>query len=213
LLRDRFRFGLGFGLGVALVIGGCGNPSDQDHTGSTGGWRTLGCGVARVPQHVTVGDVTLPTTPPELEAVMDRIGRAGRDEFADSFAGLEVDQERVRAVVYRVPSEAFDDFIRRTAGNACIVVRDARHSSNDLAAWHDRVVADLPFWSHQGIRIVSIGARHDGSGVEIGATEVERASRELTIRYGAQAPLLFEDQAPVRPLTPGSATTTPPPPA
>ena len=200
MYRGRIRIGLGLGLGVVLVMGGCGDPVDEEQTPQSGGWRTVGCEMAQVPQHVTVGNATMPATPPALRAAMDRIGAAGRGEFADSYAGLEVDEERARAVVYRVPSEAFDDVIRRAAGHACIEVRDALHSGNDLAGWHDRVVADLPFWSHRGVRIVSVGARHDGSGVEIGAIDVDKTRQELTDRYGARAPLVFVAQAPVRPL-------------
>jgi hypothetical protein len=177
----------GLALGVVLVIGGCGDASEQNQGPPSAGW-------------LTVGNVTMPTTPPALQAAMDRIDRAGRGEFADSFAGLEVDQERVRAIVYRVPSEAFDDAVRQAAGHACIEVRDAPHSIDDLSAWHDRVLADLQFWTHRGIRIVSIGARHDGSGVEVGTTDVEKTRRELTARYGDRAPLIVVKQAPVRPM-------------
>jgi hypothetical protein len=106
----------------------------------------------------------------------------------------------VRAIVYRVPSAAFDDFIRQAAGNVCIVVRDAVHSARDLAVWHDRVLADLPYWSHHGVRIVTVGAKHDGSGVEIGTTDVPHTRSELLARYGGEAPLIFVEQAPVRPL-------------
>jgi len=153
-----------------------------------------------VPETVTVGDTVLPATPPALESVMAEIDRAGRGAHADSFAGLEVDQKQVRAIVYRVPSAAFDEFIRGSAGNTCVVVRDAPHSTKDLAVWHDKVLADLPFWTNRGIRIVSIGARHDGTGVEIATQDLHRADLELPARYGARAPLLFVESAPARPL-------------
>jgi hypothetical protein len=149
----------------------------------------------------------MPSTPVELATAMERIEQAGRGEFADSFAGIEVDQEHVRAIVHRVPSGPFDDFIRRTAESSCIVVRNARHSAKTLDAWHDRVVAELAFWSHRGLHINSVGARHDGSGVEIGTDDVGKARQELLSRYGADAPLVFVAQAPVRPLSPGSAPT------
>ena len=114
-------------------------------------------------------------------------------------------------MVYRVPSAAFDDFIRQAAENTCILVRDAAHSTADLAVWHDRVLADLPFWTDRGVRIVTIGARHDGAGVEIGTRDVERAQVELPARYGRRAPLIFVEQGPVTPLSsPGMPTVAPP---
>ena len=212
MYRGRFRTGLA--LGAILMIGGCGDPGDGeivDSPGLTGGWSTAGCGVPRTPEHITVGGVQVPVTPPQLDAVMSRIDQAGRAEFADSFAGVEVDQEKVRAIVYRVPSATFDDFIRKSAEDACVVVRDAGHSTKELGVWHDRVLADLPYWSAQGVRVVSIGARHDGRGVEIGVRDVEEARRQLPARYGAKAPLIFVEADPVRPLPAPTSRVAPPP--
>jgi hypothetical protein len=210
LYRDRFRVGVGLVLGaVVFMSGGCGDPHVEPG-GPEDGWSTLGCGNARVPAHVTVGNHTMPTTPVELATAMERIERAGREDFAESFAGIEVDQERVRAIVYRVPSEPFDDFIRRTAESSCLVVRNARHSAKTLDAWHDRIIAELAFWSHRGLHIVSVGARHDGSGVEIGTDDVDKARQELLGRHGADAPLVFVAEGPVRPLSPGSAPASQP---
>ncbi|WP_030441628.1 hypothetical protein [Actinoplanes subtropicus] len=189
---------VGVALGVLLMIGGCGQVGDKvDEPGLTGEWSTAGCAV--------------PRTPAGLDAVIDRIEATGKSEFAASFAGIEIDQARVRAIVYRVPSAAFDDFVRNAAEDACVVVRDAAHSTEDLAAWHDRVLADLPFWTHRGVRIVSIGARHDGTGVEIGVREVEVARRELLARYGDRAPLIFVPSDPVRPLPVPTSRIAPPP--
>jgi hypothetical protein len=191
-------------IGAVLMIGGCGDPADRtpsDAAGFSGGWSTAGCEFARAPEHVTDGGVVMPTTPADLRVVMERIEQTGRADFADSYAGLEVDQERVRALVYRVPSASFDEFVRQTAGHSCVVVRDAAHSATDLAVWHDRLLADLAFWASQGIRIATIGARHDGTGVEIGTPDVDRAERELPAHYGERAPLIFVLQGPVKPLT------------
>ena len=208
------RLRIGLALGVVLMIGGCGDPGDGeivDSPGLTGGWSTAGCGVPRTPGHLTVGGVEVPVTPPRLESVMDRIERAGKGEFGESYAGIEVDQEQVRAIVFRKPSAAFDDFIRKSAEDACVVVRDAGHSTKELGVWHDRVLADLPYWSAQGVRVVSIGARHDGRGVEIGVRDVEEARRELLARYGDRAPLIFKPTDPVRPLPAPTSRIAPPP--
>ncbi|MGK5679358.1 hypothetical protein [Actinoplanes sp. URMC 104] len=205
----RFRVGLLLVLGAILVIGGCADAEDDppaDGPGLTGGWSTAGCEFPRVPERMAISGVEMPVTPADLEAAMNRIEQGGRTEFPDSYAGLEVDQENAHAVVHRVPSAAFDDFIRRAAENTCIVVRDAAHTAADLAVWHDRVLADLDYWSHNGVRIVSVGARHDGAGVEIGTQDLARARAELPVRYGPEAPLLFVEEAPVSPLANPTAT-------
>ncbi|WP_127498285.1 hypothetical protein [Actinoplanes solisilvae] len=205
----RFRVGCLLAFGAILVIGGCDDSADEHPSASpglTGGWSTPGCEFLRLPEKMAVAGVAMPVTPARLEAAMDRIEKAGRGEFPGSFAGLEVDQENARAIVHRVPSAAFDEFIRRAAEDTCIVVRDAAHTAVDLAFWHDRVLADLDYWTHSGVRIVSIGARHDGAGVEIGTQDRQRARAELPARYGPEAPLVFLEEPPVRPLTNPTAT-------
>ncbi|WIM96016.1 hypothetical protein ACTOB_008169 [Actinoplanes oblitus] len=195
-------------LAGALMIGGCGEFEGADQPaapGLAGGWRTAGCEFSRAPEHTVLGGVRMPVTPAPLRAAMERIEQGGRTRFRDSYAGIEVDQLRVRAIVYRVPAGAaeFDDFIRHAAEHSCVVVRDAAHAVAELADWHDRVVADLAFWTARGVRIVTVGSRHDGAGVEIGTRDVDRARRELPAHYGAQAPLMFVEEAPVTPLTSG----------
>ncbi|WP_430780722.1 hypothetical protein [Actinoplanes sp. G11-F43] len=168
-----------------------------------GGWRTPGCEFNRPAQYTTVGGRRMPVTPPRLAAVMELIDRTGRERFADSFAGLEVDQAKVRAVVFRVPDAAFDDFIRASAEDTCVVVRDAAHAVSELTTWHDRLVADLPYWSARELSITTVGSRHDGSGVEVGTRELERTRQELLARYGEHAPLVFVEEGPFRPLGSG----------
>lgn len=189
--------------GAMLMTAACG---DESRAGSsarippTGEWSTAGCAMPRTPQVTTMGGSTVPVTPPALEAAIARIEDGGRNRFPDSYAGLEVDQRQVRAIVYRVASVAFDDFVRISAEDACVVVRDAAHSSAKLNAWQDRIAADLGRWGEQGIQISSVGARHDGAGVEIGAQDVAAARRQLPAYYGAQAPLVFVEQGPVTPM-------------
>jgi len=190
---------VGVALGVLLMIGGCGHVRDDKDgkPGPIGEWSTAGCAA--------------PRRPAELYSVINKIEAAGKGAFAGSFAGVEIDQERAQAIVYRVPSATFDEFVRRAAVDACVVVRAADHSMKDLAVWHDRVLADLPYWTHRGVRIVSIGARHDGTGVEIGVRDAVRARRELRARYGDRAPLIFRPADPVRPLPAPTSRIAPPP--
>jgi hypothetical protein len=196
-------------LGLLLVTAGCGDTG-ADAAGLTGGWSTAGCEFSREPATVTVGNLTMPATPPALDAAMARIERAGRADFADSYAGLEVDQAGVRAIVYRVPSAVFDEFVRHAAENTCVVVRDAAHGLSELTRWHDRVVADLGVWKERGIRISTVGARHDGTGVEVGTPDVAGTREALAAHYGAAAPLIFLEQGPVTPLPRTGRPVTPP---
>lgn len=175
----------------------CGEPDPGQPTGE---WSTAGCALSRPAQFSTMGGSTMPVTPPALDAAMARIDSAGRGEFSGSYAGLEVDQRQVRAIVHRVPSSDFDDFIRTSAEDTCVVVRDAAHTLAELTGWQQRITADLPDWADVGIRISTVGARHDGAGVEVGTQDVERARRELAVRYGADAPLIFVEQGPVTPM-------------
>jgi hypothetical protein len=200
--RDRHRLGL-MALGMVLLTGACAEPEPMKR-GLTGGWITAGCEFVRNPETVTVGGRIRPATPPGLAAAIARIDTGGRHDHAASYAGIEVDQERVRAIVYRVPSAAFDDFIRLNAENTCIAVRDAQHPRTELTGWHERIVADLRTWQEQGIRISSVLARHDGAGVEISTRDVARARVEVPRRYGGSAPLIFVERGPaVPPATPG----------
>jgi hypothetical protein len=192
-------------LGATVMTAACGGPSEAarpEPTGLTGGWSTAGCEFARVPVTTTMGGHVMPATPPKLGAAIARIEDGGRGRYSRSYAGIEVDQARVRAIVYRVPSSAFDKFVRNSAEDTCIVVRDAEHGLAELTSWHDRVVADLPMWEKRGVRISSVGARHDGAGVEIGTPDVDTARQEMAARYGVRAPLLFVEQGPVVPFTP-----------
>jgi hypothetical protein len=163
-------------------------------------WTSAGCETSRPPATATAGGVTIPVTPPELNTAMAAIDRAGRESYPDSYAGLEVDQQQVRAVVHRVPSDAFDDVLRQIAATVCIEVRDAAHTARELAGWHDRVAADLGMWSAEGIQVYTVGARHDGAGVEVGVRDAAQAREAMLSRYGRDAPLIIVDQDPVFPI-------------
>jgi hypothetical protein len=210
--HERLRIALL--LGPVLVTAACGGPSAAarpEPTGLTGGWRTAGCEFHREPLTMTVGGQPMPVTPPKLDAAMARIDSGGRAKYARSYAGLEVDQMQVRAIVYRVPSAAFDKFVRNSAEDTCIVVRDAPHGLAELTAWHDRIVADLPMWAERGVRISTVGARHDGVGVEIGTPDVELARRELPAAYGKEVPLVIVEHGPVTPFAPSTMPQAPQP--
>ncbi|MEV4636116.1 hypothetical protein AB0J80_02070 [Actinoplanes sp. NPDC049548] len=196
----RFRCLLGgLLLGAVLMTGACDEPRPAE-AGLTGGWTTAGCEFSRTPETMTIDGRTHPVTPAVLAAAMARIDAGGRTHHAASYAGLEVDQQRVRAIVYRVPSAAFDDFIRQAAENTCIFVRDAAHSLEELTRWQDHIAADLEAWRSRGVRISTISARHDGVGVEIGTQDLERAREKMPRHYGRTAPLIFVEEGPMIPM-------------
>ncbi|WP_229067990.1 hypothetical protein [Actinoplanes sp. DH11] len=194
---------------LTLTAAGCGalqQPEGSQRTGLTGDRHTAGCAMARAPRHAVTGNVQVPLTPARLTAAMERIEEGGRERFAEHYSGMEIDHRGVRAVVYRVPSARFDGFVRSSAGTACVVVRDAAHAVAELSGWQDRVMADLPYWAEQGVRIVTVGSRHDGAGVEIGTQDIDEARRQLPARYGSAAPLVFVQEGPIPMLTSTSPT-------
>jgi hypothetical protein len=200
----------GVAFGAVLMTGSCGEP-DVPEPGLVGGWTTAGCEFTRTPETMTIGGRTWPVTPKALDAAIARIDKGGRSEHAASYAGIEVDQQRVRAIVYRVPSASFDDFIRQAAEDTCVFVRDAEHGLTELNTWHDRVRDDMAAWKARGVHITTISARHDGAGVEVGTTDVERARHELPKQYGRKAPLIVVEEGPVVPLARTGIPTAPPP--
>ncbi|MFI5932735.1 hypothetical protein [Actinoplanes sp. NPDC051494] len=208
-LPSRCRLGC-LALGMVLVTGSCGEP-EVTVPGIIGGWTTAGCEFSRTPETEVIGGRTWPVTPTALEAAIGRIDKGGRTEHPASYAGIEVDQQRVRAVVFRVPSAPFDEFIRNAAQDTCVFVRDAPYGLTELTGWHDRVLADLAAWKARGVLIATISARHDGAGVEIGTPDVDRARDALPRQYGRRAPLIVIEEGPVHPL-PGTGIPTVPPP-
>jgi hypothetical protein len=134
----------------------------------------------------------------EFFAATGRIDSAGRADHADSYAGVQVG-ETGEIVVHRVPSPAFDELVRQVAGDTPVRIRDAEHTLAELTALQERITADLPFWQARGIAISTVGARHDGSGVEVGTPDLDAARAALPEHYG-DAPVLLVRRGPVYPL-------------
>jgi hypothetical protein len=183
-------------LGLSVMTG-CADPAPAAEP-PTGEWSTAGCAVRRPAAAAAAA----------LSTAMTRIDEGGRGTFPDSYAGLEVDEPAARAIVYRVPSRAFDDFVRQAAQDACVVIRDAAHSHAALTALHQRIVADLGHWQARGIRISTVGARHDGNGVEVGTQDPVAAGAALPQHYPGE-PVIIVAQAPVRPLRNAGPGRTP----
>lgn len=135
----------------------------------------------------------------ELAADVERL--AQRHE--DSYAGLEVDGNRVR--VYRVPDGTFDAALRGLDGGDRLLLSDAEHSRAELQRVQQRVEADAEHWRRTGLRFSTLAIRHDGAAVEVGVAEPDRvrdAQRALEQRYGDAAPVRVVQAGPVVPLGP-----------
>jgi hypothetical protein len=131
-----------------------------------------------------------PANQNELDALADRLQPYAQARFADVYTGLELRSEQDRIRVYRKPSTDFDAWVVRVFAADCVELVDARYSEKELAALADRVAADLPYWRAKGVPVNSVGAKPDGSGIEVGTTDVERTRRELAQRYGPDVPVI-----------------------
>lgn len=116
-----------------------------------------------------------------------------RERFPQLYAGIETRDGQV--LVYRMPSPAFDAALRELAVPA--VPMDAPYAAPTLDALADRVVADIPYWERQGIDVTSVGARHDGTAVDVGTTQPQRLAPLLASRYGSAPPALAEPVGPI----------------
>ncbi|HEX2356785.1 MAG TPA: hypothetical protein VHI50_10040 [Micromonosporaceae bacterium] len=188
------------GLGL-LALAGCGGVSAGADP-SEDGPATSGCSrQAAPPEPIVTAGATMYPTSPELDAALGRIQEAAPREHADTYAGLEVVPERGHAIVYRVPpADDFDAFVEDVSGGQCIYIRDAEHTNAELTALQERITNDATYWGGLGVRINAVGARHDGSAVEVGTEDVARAEAELPRRYGADAPIVVVEQGPIQPL-------------
>ena len=91
-------------------------------------------------------------------------------EFADTYAGLVIDPENNRVLVYRVPGHAaaFDEAVR-SFSDARVHLMDARHAHAELEDLKGKIGQDVR------IRWSTLGVKGDGSAVVVGVrTEHER---------------------------------------
>jgi hypothetical protein len=122
-----------------------------------------------------------------VEDLARRVEEHMQQRYGEHYAGVEVSNGRV--VLYRKPSPQVDAAARALAGGTTVVIRDAPHSARELERLRDSVLADAEQLRRLGVVLSSVAVRHDGTAVEIGAVDVERARRELARRHGATAPI------------------------
>jgi len=185
---------------VALAIGGCAGQAGPGSPGSPGGGvETAGCRYATSPPAMEIDGTPQPANQEALGVLADRLRTQVEQPFAEVFAGLAMEQERNRVVVYRVPSAALDKLVMDQFAADCVELRDAAHSAGELTALANKITDDMSYWRGLGIEINMVGASYDGSGVEVGVTgaHLEKAKVELPKRYGAGAPIIVVEAGPI----------------
>jgi hypothetical protein len=119
----------------------------------------------------------------DAAAQVERLGAA----HADQYAGVEVGADGL--VVHRKPGGGFDEAVRAALTGVTVSFRDATHSRVELAALADRILADRDYWKAQGVPLWTVGARHDGTGVEVGTPAGRKLLAGARKRYG-DAPII-----------------------
>ncbi|MGD9527179.1 hypothetical protein [Pseudonocardia sp.] len=164
-------------------------------------WRTAAVAaclvLAAVPSCASAGATQPPPAAPAGAAAdaAGEVDRWARERFPQLYAGVATEDARV--LVYRKPSAEFDAALRELRLPAPTVPLDAPYSAPELEALASRVVADIPYWREQGIDVMSVGARYDGTAVDVGTPQPERLAPLLPGRYGTTPPAQAEAIGPI----------------
>ena len=174
--------------GAVLVLAGCahgGTPGTPGPPAGTHGVvRTAGCATATSPPATSIDGTPQPANQNDLDELANRLQPYAQAHFADAYTGVELRSEQDRIRVYRKASAAFDAWVLREFAASCVEIVDARYTAVELTGLVQRISADAPYWQSLGVPMNLVSVNPDGSGIQVGTTEVERARRELARRYG-----------------------------
>lgn len=185
---------------TALALTGCGEGGEAPESAAE--MRTDGCANVSAPAPLVTAGATMYPTTEGLNSVLTQLQQRGEDEFADSFAGLQVVPEQGYAIVYRVPSATFDQMVKTISTGQCVHIRDAPYTAKALRGLAEKIGGDFEYWRAQGIQVNSVGPLHDGSAVEVGVEKsaLDRAKVELPKRYGLTPPMKIVEGAAAVPM-------------
>ena len=161
--------------------------------------RTDGCATATSPPVMTIDGTPQPANQEALDELAGRVQTYAEAHFADVYTGLELRSAVDRIRVYRKPSAGFDAWITREFAKDCVEVVAAKYSRPELDSLATRIMDDRDYWTAKGISISTVAVKVDGSGVEVGTTNVVQARRELPPYYGAAVTITVVYQDPVVP--------------
>lgn len=115
------------------------------------------------------------------------VGTLGQSDYANVYTGVAMDAIADKVYVWRVESPPvsadFDRAIRAMPDSGKIEIYCAPYSRRQLLAWMDRLSADGPRWESVGLPLHEFGPRVDGSCIDLGTENPERAEQELTVAY------------------------------
>lgn len=132
-----------------------------------------------------------PTTSPKsgetaLSAAAATMTATLRASFPDSYAGLTVDVDHGRLIVYRRPDPALDEAVTRMNVSVPVTLANAQFSLKTMESIARQVMSDAGYWANRGITINGAGPLPDGSGVEVmTAGGAPQEQSVLAQRYGA----------------------------
>ncbi|MFI6822457.1 hypothetical protein ACIBJE_16105 [Micromonospora sp. NPDC050187] len=130
----------------------------------------------------------------ELDEIADRIRRLGEGELASVYTGLAIDVENDRVDVWVTDPPRFKAAIDGLPWQQRVRLHPARHAAVDLEPTFQRILREHGHWRQQGLPVAYSGVRHDGSCIEVGTPDPQRAEREFPRRYPG-IPMCFSEQA------------------
>jgi hypothetical protein len=149
-----------------------------------------------------------PVAPPSgstaaLSELAGTVGMWAESEYGEIFAGLAMDASDDKIYVWRTESPpmsaAFDRAIRALPDSGKIVIYCAPYSKRQLLAWMAELSRDQAHWESRGLPLNSIGPVSDGTCVQVGTEDPDRAARELPAAY-PEIPLCFIEIGPSIPF-------------
>lgn len=118
----------------------------------------------------------------EVGAAASRIDAVGPGRWPESYAGVAVDIPVGVVLVYRIPRAGLDAEIRAVVPGATVRMVDVAYSARQLAAWSDRVRADVAWWQLRGVTVHSFYIRF-GECVVVEVEDPHRDADRISARY------------------------------
>lgn len=168
--------------GITLLASGCGTGSASDDA------------------------VTPGTVDPTLTTLAEAVDPMLREEFPDTFGGIELDHSRRTLTVYRLPDADLEARVRDLAGSVTVEFRDADFALRDMEAVVARVTADIEWWRSVGVDVNGAAPEPDASGVVVYVSSFDTDDAQPIEDQYAPMRVTVQERTAVAPI--GSAPPT-----